>query len=67
VDTFALTSREADLALGLRDNSTIAEAAAALGIAHNTARVHLQRVFKKTGTRTQAELAVILERLATWT
>jgi DNA-binding CsgD family transcriptional regulator len=67
MDTFTLTSREADLALGLRENGSIAEAAAALGIAHNTARVHLQRVFKKTSTRTQAELAVILERLAAWT
>lgn len=66
IDTFGLTGREAELVLKLRESGTIAEAAATLGIAHNTARVHLQRVFKKTGTRTQADLAVILERLSSW-
>lgn len=66
IDTFGLTGREAELVLRLRENGTIAEAAATLGIAHNTARVHLQRVFKKTGISTQADLAVILERLSTW-
>lgn len=66
IDTFGLTGREAELVLRLRDSGTIAQAAATLGIAHNTARVHLQRVFRKTGTRTQADLAVILERLSAW-
>lgn len=65
-ETFGLTRREAELALALRENATIVEAAAMLGIAHNTARVHLQRVFKKTGTSTQADLAVIIERLSSW-
>lgn len=65
-DTFGLTGREGELVLKLRESGTIAQAAASLGIAHNTARVHLQRVFKKTGTGTQAELAVILERLSSW-
>lgn len=64
--TFHLTRREAELALTLQENKTIVEAAAILGIAHNTARVHLQRVFKKTGTSTQADLAIILERLSAW-
>ncbi len=66
VETFGLTGREAELVMMLRENGTIAEAAATLGIAHNTARVHLQRVFKKTGASTQADLAVIVERLSTW-
>lgn len=65
-DTFGLTKRESELALTLQENTTIVEAASILGIAHNTARVHLQRVFKKTGTSTQADLAVILERLSSW-
>lgn len=65
-ETFGLTRREAELALTLQENTTIVEAAAILSIAHNTARVHLQRVFKKTGTSTQADLAVVIERLSSW-
>lgn len=64
--TFGLTRREAELAQTLQENNSIVEAAAILGIAHNTARVHLQRVFKKTGSSSQADLAIILERLSTW-
>lgn len=66
VSTFGLTQREAELAITLQENTTIVEAATALGISHNTARVHLQRVFKKTGANTQADLAITLERISAW-
>ena len=38
--------------------------AASLGISPGTARLHLHRVFEKTGARRQAELAAVLGRLA---
>ncbi len=36
-----------------------------LGVAASTLRWHLQRVFEKTGTARQAELARLVERLGT--
>lgn len=66
IQTFHLTKREAEIALLLQKYSTVAEVAVGIGIAHNTARVHLQRIFKKTGVRTQAELAVLIERFSSW-
>jgi DNA-binding CsgD family transcriptional regulator len=54
--TYGCTPREAALAHTLAQGRTLAEAAGALGISVHTARTHLKRVFRKTGTRRQAEL-----------
>ncbi len=37
--------------------------AVSLAISEGTARLHLHRVFEKTGARRQAELAAVLGRL----
>ena len=53
---YRLTPREAQLAVLLANGTTLARAARALGIAEKTARIHLQGLFRKTGTRRQADL-----------
>jgi DNA-binding CsgD family transcriptional regulator len=60
---FALTPAEARLACRLAAGSNLEEAAEALAIAKNTARMQLRAVFGKTRTRRQAELAALLARL----
>ena len=54
--TYGCTAREATLAGALTDGCTLAEAATTLGISIHTARTHLKRVFRKTGTSRQTEL-----------
>lgn len=54
--TYDCTAREATLAGALADGCTLTEAATMLGISIHTARTHLKRVFRKTGTNRQAEL-----------
>lgn len=61
---FALTPAEGRLAAGLAGGRDLRDVAMRLGIRLGTARVHLSNVFAKTGTRSQQELAVLLERLA---
>ncbi|MFN3936237.1 MAG: LuxR C-terminal-related transcriptional regulator [Gemmobacter sp.] len=56
-----LTPREAAIAGRIVAGQSLREAADALGIALSTARTHLQRIFDKTDTRSQAALI----RLAT--
>jgi DNA-binding CsgD family transcriptional regulator len=51
-----LTPTEAELAATLAEGKSLAEFADARGCSEGTARVHLKRVFEKTGTRRQAEL-----------
>lgn len=63
---FGLTDRETDLAMALFKHSTLAHATQAIGIAHNTGRVHLQKIFEKMKINSQTELVVILERLSAW-
>jgi DNA-binding CsgD family transcriptional regulator len=53
---FAVTPTEARLAACLSDGLSLEAAAEALGMSTATARVHLKRVFSKTGTSRQAEL-----------
>lgn len=53
---FDLTAREATLVRYLAEGQTIAAAAGAMRIAVTTAKVHLRRVFDKTGCTRQAEL-----------
>jgi DNA-binding CsgD family transcriptional regulator len=61
---FALTPAEARLASRLAAGASLEEAAEALAIAKNTARIQLRAVFAKTGTARQAELVALLARLA---
>jgi DNA-binding CsgD family transcriptional regulator len=60
---YELTPREAELATLLGAGVSLDAAADALGIAKNTAVNHLQRIFRKTGTRRQAELTRLLSSL----
>jgi DNA-binding CsgD family transcriptional regulator len=43
------------------------EVAAGLGLSPNTIKTHLRRVFKKTGTHRQAELARLVASMAKMT
>lgn len=54
--TFGLTPTETRVLTRILMGSTVAEAAAGLGIAPTTARTHLDRVFAKTGVSRQSEL-----------
>ncbi len=59
---FGLTAREAEMTAALGAGMDLKAAAARLGVAPNTARVHLQAIFRKTGVRSQVELAALLAR-----
>ena len=63
MEGFGLTRREASLAELLGRDLSLAEAAEALGISRENARVHLKRIFSKTGLRRQAELVSLILRL----
>jgi len=60
---FDLTPAEARLTRRLVEGQTLAAAAAGLSIMEATARVHLRRVFAKTGVGRQAELVRLLSGL----
>ncbi len=62
---YGLTATEAAVAGRIGQGQGVADAADALGVAASTLRWHLQRVFEKTGTARQAELARLVERLGT--
>lgn len=53
---YGLTPAEAKFAMHLIAGRTIKQAAGELGIAHNTARLHAQRVMHKTRTHRQTDL-----------
>lgn len=57
---FDLTEAEAKLALGLASGLSLMEVAQQQGIRMTTARTHLARVFWKTGTRQQSQVAALL-------
>ncbi len=61
---FGLTPAEARLARALFDGADLAAAATALGIAPNTAKVHLAHIFEKTGARRQGALIKLMTRCA---
>ena len=63
MEGFGLTRREASLAELLGRDLSLAEAAGALGISRENARVHLKRIFSKTGLRRQAQLVSLMLRL----
>jgi DNA-binding CsgD family transcriptional regulator len=60
---FGLTPAEAKVASLIAEGVAPERAAEQLGIARETARVHLKAVFAKTGTHRQAELVALLARL----
>lgn len=60
---FGLTRREAALASVLSTGKPIDEAADEIGMAYETARSHLRRIFDKTQTSRQTELMTVLARL----
>ena len=62
-DAFGLTKAEAGVAARAANGEGVPALAASLAISEGTARLHLHRVFEKTGARRQAELAAVLGRL----
>lgn len=57
---FGLTRREADLADRMAQGDDLQGASTAMGISRNTARVHLQHIFRKTGVASQRDLLRLL-------
>jgi DNA-binding CsgD family transcriptional regulator len=53
---FGLTQRESELLYRLTSGEALQCAASAMGISYNTARVHLQHIYEKTGVTSQSEL-----------
>jgi DNA-binding CsgD family transcriptional regulator/PAS domain-containing protein len=60
VDAYGLTPAEARVALCAASGATIPEAAHRLNVSPNTVKTHLRKVFAKTGTNRQAELARLI-------
>ena len=60
---FGLTPKEAALAMHLAQGRTLGEAARAEAVAVATARAHLERIFRKTGTHQQSQLVAALRTL----
>ena len=63
-EIFELTHREIEIATALLGGHSIESLSAKLGMSRNTARVHLQALFKKTGTNRQSDLVRILAEVA---
>ncbi len=61
-EAFGLTRAEAEVAARAAKGEGVPALAAALAISPGTARLHLHRVFEKTGAHRQAELAAVLAR-----
>jgi DNA-binding CsgD family transcriptional regulator len=57
---FGLTPAEARLAFHLAGGETLRSAAVKLGISYETTRSSLKNIFKKTETRRQAELVIVI-------
>ncbi|RJG44644.1 helix-turn-helix transcriptional regulator [Mesorhizobium sp. DCY119] len=62
-DAFGLTAAEVRLAVRIGRGEMLRAAAAGEGVSFETARTRLKLIFDKTGTRRQAELAVLISRL----
>lgn len=63
-ELFSLTGRETDVASALLGGHSLESLSAVLGISRNTARVHLQGLFRKTGTSRQSDLVRVLGEVA---
>jgi DNA-binding CsgD family transcriptional regulator len=61
---YKLTPTEARVSVAIAEVGGIPEVADALGLAPNTVRTHLQRVFLKTDIHRQAELVKLVASLA---
>lgn len=62
-DSFGLTPAESAIAMMVADGFSVSEIAASRRASPATVRTQLKAVFEKTGTRRQAELALLVERL----
>jgi DNA-binding CsgD family transcriptional regulator len=60
MDAYGLTQAEARVALATSSGNTVGEAAQLLKLSANTIKTHLRRVFAKTATARQAELAGLI-------
>ncbi|GAA0778129.1 hypothetical protein E1180_06560 [Roseibium denhamense] len=61
---FGLSQTEANLARLLTVSASMTQTVETLGITRNTGKTHLRRIFEKTGTKTQLELAILMRQLA---
>lgn len=57
---YRCTARESALTEALLSGASLSDAAASLDITVHTARTHLKRVFRKTGTNRQSQLLRLL-------
>jgi DNA-binding CsgD family transcriptional regulator/PAS domain-containing protein len=57
---YGLTAAESKLAAQLMQGETLVHAAEHLGVSHNTARTHLQKIYQKTNTSHQGDLVRVL-------
>lgn len=63
-ELFDLSPREAEVAEALLAGHSVESLGALLGISRNTAKVHLQSIFRKTATNRQSELVHLLSNVA---
>jgi DNA-binding CsgD family transcriptional regulator len=63
MNAYGLTKAEARVAASVSSGRTASKSALALGLSSNTVKTHLRRVFAKTETRGQGELAALLTAL----
>ncbi len=64
MDGYGLTQAEAKVALAASSGLSIPETASRLGLSPNTIKTHLRRIFAKTGTNRQTELARLMASIA---
>jgi len=62
-DLFGLTDAESRIAVHIAAGRSLSMASASEGVAHSTARTHLQSVFGKVGVRSQGALVGVLAKL----
>jgi DNA-binding CsgD family transcriptional regulator len=60
MDAYGLTRAEARVAVAMSAGITALECASQLGLSLNTVKTHLRKVFAKTGTGRQVELACLV-------
>lgn len=64
MDAYGLTQAEARVALAASSGKTVSETAIELGLSPNTVKTHLRKVFTKTDTNRQAELAGLMAAIS---
>jgi DNA-binding CsgD family transcriptional regulator len=63
--SYDLTSRELTVMITVVESAGVPEAAAILGLSENTVRTHLRSVYRKTGARSQSEMARLVASAGT--